>query len=198
MNNLQYPLEFQFKVTTLSNDFLVRDASGATLSYVRQKLFKFIDEISVYQDESKSGLLYTIKANKWIDFSTTYTFTNAAGAEVGRVARKGWASLWQSRYEVFDEKQAQDLLIQEENPWVKLGDALFSEIPIIGIFTGYVFNPSYLVTRPDGTAVVRLQKQPSILGRRFLVSQLNEFESGEEERIVLSLMMMILLERRRG
>lgn len=198
MNNLQYPLEFQFKVTTLSNDFLVRDASGATLGYVRQKLFKFIDEITVYNNESKSATLYSIKANKWIDFSAAYTFTNATGTEVGRVARKGWASLWQSRYEVYDEKQAQDLLIQEENPWLKLGDALFSEIPILGIFTGYVFNPSYLITRPDGTAVVRLQKQPSLLGRRFLVSQLNGFESGEEERIVLSLMMMILLERRRG
>jgi len=61
-----------------------------------------------------------------------------------------------------------------------------------------LFNPSYIVSRPDGTQVVRLQKQPSFFGRRFVVTQFGPFEQGEEVRILLGLMMMILLERRRG
>jgi hypothetical protein len=36
------------------------------------------------------------------------------------------------------------------------------------------------------------------LGRKFKVEKSGDFEDGEEDRIVLGLMMMILLERRRG
>jgi hypothetical protein len=157
-----------------------------------------IDEVVVYDNDLKSNILFTIKANKWIDFSATYTFTNHLGQEIGRIGRKGWASIWKARYEIFDEKANQDLLVQEENAWVKVGDAILSEIPILGLFTGYLFNPSYIVTRPDGTEVIRLKKQPSLVGRRFLLEKLNNFEPGEEERVILGLMMMILMERRRG
>ncbi|NUQ23621.1 MAG: hypothetical protein HUU34_06690 [Saprospiraceae bacterium] len=198
MQNLSFPLDFSFKISTLSNDFSAKDAKGQTVAYVRQKMLKLVDEITVYNDETKSIVQATIKANKWIDFSATYTFTNKMGKEIGRIARKGWASMWKAHYEIFDENQKPDLIVREENAWIKVGDALFSEIPIVGLLTGYLFNPSYIVKRPDGTEVVRLKKEPSFWGRRFSVNKLSEFEAGEEERILLGLMMMILLERRRG
>ena len=198
MKNVQFPVKFTFKIGTLSNDFLVEDAMGNDIGYVRQKMLKMIDEVVVYDNDLKSNILFTIRANKWIDFSATYTFTNHLGQEIGRIGRKGWASIWKARYEIFDEKANQDLLIQEENGWIKVADAVLSEIPILGLFTGYLFNPSYIVTRPDGTEVIRLKKQPSLIGRRFLLEKLNNFEPGEEERVILGLMMMILMERRRG
>lgn len=198
VNDYQFPLKLSFKVTTLANDFVVKDANNTTISYVKQKLFKFVDEVTVYSNESKTNVLYKINANKWIDFSATYIFTNSMGAEVGRVARKGWRSIWKARYEIYDEHQKQDLLIEEDNAWTKVFDTLFSEIPILGIFTGYVFNPSYSVKRPDGTVVAQLKKLPGFFGRNFNIDKVAEFETGEEERIVLSIMMMILLERRRG
>ncbi|MDZ4681095.1 MAG: hypothetical protein SH848_03120 [Saprospiraceae bacterium] len=198
MDNLQFPLDFSFKISTLSNDFIAKDARGTTIAFVRQKMLKLVDEVQVFNNESKSTLKYTIKANKWIDFSATYTFTNQLGKETGRIARKGWTSLWKTHYEIFDKNQQADLVVREENAWIKLGDAVLGEIPLLGLLSGYLFNPSYLVSRPDGTQVVRLKKEASLLGRQFSVTKLNEFEPGEEERIVLGLMMMILLERRRG
>jgi hypothetical protein len=197
-NLLHFPLNFTFKISTFSNDFIVKDASDRMIGFVRQKLFKFIEEVEVFNDESKSQVLYRIKANKWIDFSASYIFTDKRGIEIGRVARKGWASIWKARYEIYDEKQTQDLLISEENGWVKVGDAILGEVPLLGMFTGYLFNPSYKVSRPDGAIVARLQKEPSFFGRRFTVLKTNDFQEGEEERLVLGLMMMILLERRRG
>jgi hypothetical protein len=90
--------------------------------------------------------------------------------------------LWKARYEIYDENNVQDLLIQEENPWIKIADALLVEIPLLGIISGYFFNPSYIVIRPDGTQVARLKKEPSFWGRKFTVNTLSKFESGEEER----------------
>ncbi|MEM7369706.1 MAG: hypothetical protein AAF587_13970 [Bacteroidota bacterium] len=198
MQNLKFPLHFTFKISTLSNDFVAKDAEERTIAYVRQKMLKLIDEVLVYKDESKSEVKYSIKANKWIDFSAAYLFSDQSGRELGRVARKGWASLWKARYEIYDENQKQDLLIQEENGWVKVIDGMVGEIPILGMLTGYLFNPSYLLTRPDGSEVAKLSKEPSFFGRKFKVEKLAPFEEGEETRIVLGLMMMILMERRRG
>lgn len=198
MNSLVFPLQLTFKITTFSNDFLAFDANGNTVAYVRQKMLKIFEEVQVYSDDSRSELNYTIRANKWLDFSATYTFTNRTGIEIGRIVRKGWASLWKSHYEILDERQQQDLLIREENPWAKVFDSILGEIPGLGMLTGYLFHPSYIVTRPNGTEVVRLKKEPSFFGRKFSIDKLATFESGEEERILLGLMMLILLERQRG
>jgi uncharacterized protein YxjI len=195
---MQFPLQLTFKVTTLSNDFVATDANGNTVAYVRQKMLRLLEEVQVFSNENRSELNYTIRANRWLDFNSTYTFTNRMGYEVGRIVRKGWASLWKAHYEIFDEKQQSDLIIREENPWAKVFDNMLGEIPLLGVLSGYLFHPAYIVTRPNGTEVVRLTKQASFWGRKFTVDKLSSFEAGEEERIVLGLMMMILLERQRG
>jgi hypothetical protein len=195
---MQFPLNFTFKITTISNDFRVNDATGAEVAFVRQKLFKLKEEVQVFNDESRSQLNFTVKANKWLDFSAAYVFYDNQQRELGRIVRRGWKSLWKSSYDIYDENQKQDFSVNEENPLIKVFDGLFGDIPILGMFTGYFSNPTYLVTRPDGTAIARLSKEKSFFGRRFSVDKLAEFESGEENRLLLGLMMMILLERQRG
>ena len=195
---MQFPLNFTFKITTISNDFRVNDATGAEVAFVRQKLFKLKEQVQVFNDESRSQLNFTVKANKWLDFSAAYVFYDNQQRELGRIVRRGWKSLWKSSYDIYDENQKQDFSVNEENPLIKVFDGLFGDIPILGMFTGYFFNPTYLVTRPDGTAIARLSKEKSFFGRRFSVDKLAEFETGEENRLLLGLMMMILLERQRG
>ena len=121
MKNIVYPLKFQFKIGTLSNDFVISDANNFTVGYVRQKMFKFVDEIQVFEDSTKTNLFYTIKANKWIDFSAAYIFTDANGEQIGRVARKGWASIWRTRYNIYDKEGNQLFYIRERNAWVNFG-----------------------------------------------------------------------------
>ena len=198
MKEIEYPIDLLFKVSTLSNDFTATDAQGRTVAYVKQKLFKFKEAISVYDDESKNQLVYKIAADRWIDFSAAYSMTYADGTELGKVARKGWRSLWKAKYHVIDQHQKEQFTIEEENGWVKVWDSLFSEIPIIGLLSGYVFNPSYAVKDMNGRPVVRLKKQKSMLGRRFQITKLADIDTDDRERLLLSLMMMILLERRRG
>lgn len=193
-----YPLNFEFKVTSLANDFNVRDTNGKSLAYVRQKMFKLKEAISVFSDESKSNLLYKISADRIIDFNASYSFTNDVEEVFGRVGRKGAKSLLKAHYEIFDADNNQEFVISEENPWAKLGDAVLGEIPVVGLFTGYMFNPKYIIKRGDGTLVARLSKEPSFLGRRFKLDKLADLKEGEGERMVLALMMMSLLERRRG
>ncbi|MCH5599522.1 LURP-one-related/scramblase family protein [Niabella ginsengisoli] len=198
MRNLAYPLQFTFKITTIANDFKATDAHGNTIAYVREKIFRLKDNVDVYSDETKSQRLFNISANQWIDWSTSYKMTTDDGQSLGRIGRKGWRSIWKATYEIFDENDLKEFHVNEDNGWIKVGDAVLSEIPILGILTGYVFNPSYTVYDNHGTKVAQIKKQKSFWGRRFTVDQFTNMNPAQEERVALGLMMMILLERRRG
>jgi uncharacterized protein YxjI len=198
MNNLQYPVKLIFNIGTLSNDFSAKDANGGTIAYVKQKLFKLKEDISVFDDESQNAINYKIKADRWIDFSAAYSITDKDGKELGKVARKGWKSLWKAEYILIDQNQRPQSKIQEENGWIKVWDGLLSEIPFVGIFSGYFFNPSYLVLNNSGEKIVRLKKESSFWGRKFDITKIGTTDNDDDERIMLGLMMMVLLERRRG
>ncbi len=198
MKDLKFPIQFTFKITTLANDFTATDATGKTVAYVRQKMLKLKEDVSVYDDETRSNISYKIKADRWLDFSAAYKFFDSDGTPFGKIARKGWRSIWKAEYELIDENEQLQYHIREENGWVKVMDSLLGEIPILGIFTGYFFNPSYLVTETSGKEIVRIKKQPSFFGRNFLVEKIGPMDNDDDDRIMLGLMMMILLERRRG
>jgi len=198
MKKIEFPVKLTFNVSTLSNDFVAKDANARTIGYVKQKLFKLKEAITFYADETKQDITYTINADKWIDFSAAYSIKDAQGIELGKVARKGWASIWKASYELIDQHQQHQFSIREANGWVKVMDSLFGEIPILGMFTGYLFNPTYLVTNLDGKLMAKLKKDPSFFGRKFTITAIEKFDEDDSERIILGLMMMILLERRRG
>ncbi len=147
---------------------------------------------------SKSTLLYEVKADRWLDWSAVYQFTDQKGQPCGKIARKGWRSLWKARYHILDQKNDKQFEISEDNGWIKVLDGLLGEIPILGLFTGYLFNPSYSLNNLAGKTLVQLKKLPSFWGRRFELKKTGNFDSDDGERIMLGFMMMILLERRRG
>lgn len=194
----KFPLSFTFKIGTLANDFTCKDADDKTIAYVRQKMFKFKEAIMVYANEDKKDLLYKINADRVIDFNANYQFTNQDEDVLGRVGRKGMRSLWKASYEIYDNDNKKEYGIGELNPWAKVGDALLGEVPVLSLFSGYLFNPKYGLTSPDGELVAKLSKQPSFFGRKFKLEKLGDLEQGDSERMILSLMMMLLLERRRG
>jgi hypothetical protein len=163
------------------------------------KLFRLREKIELFKDSSRTQMLALIEADRIIDWSAKYTFKSPAGGTFGSVGRRGMKSIWRAHYEVFPPAGgAPAFTIREENPMAKIFDALLGEIPIVGLFTGYMIHPKYLASRPDGTPVMRLTKMPSLLERRFTIDQLSPVDEGEQAALVMSFLMMILLERSRG
>lgn len=198
MKDINYPVDFKFNIGTLSNDFTATDSLGETIAYVKQKMFKFKEDILIYNNASKQHLDYRINADRWIDFSAAYSIKDKNDKEIGKVARKGWRSIWKTEYELIDQHQKLQYHIREDNAWVKVLDSLLGEIPVLGFFTGYFFNPSYSVLDLNNKPIVKLTKEASFFGRKFKISKLNDIDLDDQERIILGLMMMILLERRKG
>lgn len=195
---MNYPLELSFKILAIASQIYVRDANGILIGYVKQKLFKLKEDINVFADEGQTQHLFNIKADRVLDFSAKYNFTDAGGRYLGSVRRKGMRSIFKANYEICDPSGVQVMQIHEENGWIKVVDALIGELPVIGMFTGYLFNPSYLVSRMDTTPVARLQKQPAFFEGKFQLSPQGQFSSDEESLVLLSVLTMTLLERARG
>lgn len=200
LQNLNFPLDFTFRLSTLASDFIIKDAQGNEVAYVRQKMFKLKEEVIVYNNKQKDKAIFSIKANKWIDFNASYEIKKLFDSKVlGKISRRGMRSIWKSTYEISDEQNQTRFKVTEDNAWTKFLDGLVGEIPVIGMFTGYFLNPSYTVKDEQGNAYYQLKKQPSFFGRRFqLVKKNHEISPSEESLVVLSLLMMVLLERARG
>lgn len=197
---MNYPLQMSFKIVALAPQIRVTDASGQLQFYVKQKLFKLKEAVGVFADEAQTNKLFDINADRVIDFSAKYNFNDANGQPIGAVKRQGMKSLFKAHFDIFANGTDQPAMtIQETNPWTKFFDALFTQIPIAGMFSGYVFHPKYEIARTDGTAVMRLEKLPAFFEGKFQIDKVGEFtDEAEEKRILLSVLMMLLLERARG
>ena len=196
---MQYPLNLSFKILALAPQIFVRDASGEVVCYVKQKMFKLKEAVTVYRDQAKTQVLCEIKADRVIDWSANYHFFDASGETFGSVRRKGMRSLWRARYEVFDESGVHISTISEENPGAKIMDSLLGEIPILSMFTGYLFHPRYLLSSAvDDSPKMRLSKQSALWEGKYNLERMYDFDDVDELRGLMAFMMMTLLERRRG
>ena len=194
---MKYPLELRFKLLTFGQRITATDADGKMLMFIKQKMFKLKEKVEIYSDDSQTSLIFRIEADRMIDWSANYHFTDAAGNDWGSVRRKGMRSLWAAHYDVIQDGEI-DMSIREESPMKKVMESILGEIPLVGIAAIYLLNPSYIVSRPDGTPLLKLTKRPAIWEGLFTLEKLSEMPEDDELRSLLALLMMVLLERRRG
>ena len=196
---MEFPLRFRFKLIAFAPQIYVTDASGRTVSYILQKLLRLKEKIDVFADDTRSQLVGSIQADRIIDWSARYHFADAGGQTLGSVGRKGMRSLWRAYYEAsVGTTTGPSFVITEEKPFIKLLDGLITGIPVIGIFTGYFLHPSYIAKRPDGSAVMRLTKEPAFFEGRFRLDKLTDLSAAEETTLIFAFLMLNLLERQRG
>jgi uncharacterized protein YxjI len=194
---VKYPLHLSFKILAIAQQITVTDAEGTLVCYVKQKAFKLKEAITVFADAEQTRPVFYINADRIIDFSASYHFTDTNGNPLGGIRRRGMRSLWKAHYEIIDDGNV-ILTVQEANPWAKVFDGLLGEVPILGMFTGYFFHPAYMASRSDGTEVMKLAKQAAFLEGKYTIDKLAAVDEDEEMEILLGLIMVVLLERTRG
>lgn len=194
---LNYPLDMSFKIMAINPQVRVTDAHGQLVAYVKQKAFRLREDITIFADEAQARPLYRIQANRILDFNANYTIMTPDGQTIGSLYRAGARTLWKAHYTIKDAAGNEIGLIHEENPWVKMLDALLGELPVIGIFSGYFFNPAYFVDLRGQTALY-LKKRPAFLEGLFHLEQRGQFPEHDEGLIVTGALLALMLERMRG
>lgn len=198
MQNIQFPLDFHFKIFTPSNDFSVFDASGNEIAYTRQKIFKIKESVQIFRSSRDKSELYTIKADRIIDFNANYTVRSAEGQTIGHVKRSGMKSLWKTSYTLSNADGAVKYTLHEANPWIAVVDGIVGEIPLIGALTGYFLNPSYTIADTQSREIYRLTKQPSFFERKFRLEKIAVADAADDVLVLNAAMMLMLLERADG
>ena len=196
---MRFPLDLRFKIMAVAPQISVTDASGALVFYVKQKAFKLKESVTVFQDEAQTRPLYQMTADRVLDISAQYRIEEVGGAPLGACGRQGMRSFWRAHYEVH-RGGVPVLAVREENPGSRCSTAC-SEIPIVGLFAGYVLHPAYRMTRAgprQAVDVLRAVKRPAFLESRYAIEQLEPLPEGDQPLAVLSLLMLLLLERSRG
>ena len=97
---MRFPLQLRFKIAAIASQIYATDADNQPVFYVKQKLFKLKENIEIFKDDSKTQRLFTVKADRVIDFSPVFTLHDEANNELGSVKRFGRKSIWKSTYEL--------------------------------------------------------------------------------------------------
>ena len=197
---MKYPLNLKCKIIAISPQIYVTDSDENSVLYVKQKFLKLKEHVELFTDKTKEKRLCDIKTSSIIDWSASYNFTDENNIPFGGIRRKGLKSLWRARYEIYSESadSPTEFSVSEKSVLTRFVDGLFGHIPVIGLLTGYVANPSYIVTDNSGNTVMELIKKPALWEGKFTIESRSELSAQQQTRILVGLIMMILLEGKRG
>ncbi|WP_411823371.1 hypothetical protein [Leptospira sp. 'Mane'] len=118
-NNDRYYAKMVF-FKLFGNTIRIFDESQTTvLLFVKQKAFKFKEDITAFSDESQTKPLLRISARSIIDFGAAYDVTDpVSGGKIGALRRKGMISSFvMDVWEILDKNDTVIGKIQEDS-WI--------------------------------------------------------------------------------
>ncbi len=198
----QYPLQIRFKLIALAPRFSITDSSNKEVLYIEQKVLAIREAIRVYNNQNDKNQVYGIKTPQILDFGAQYFFYTGTdeATPIGSIKQEGLKTIFKATYNILDQANNIKFTIIENDPWVRFIDFLFTQIPFLGIFAGYLFHPTYnVIDSQTNKTVMVLKKVPSFLERQFSVELIDQNISPVDEvNCLLGIIMMIQLQRSRG
>jgi len=113
-NDNQYLLKRQ--VIALTGKLRIYNSQSQLVLYIEQKMFRLKEDIRVYSDETKTRELLNIQARQIIDFSAYYdVFDSMYTTKIGGLRRRGFRSMVQDEWEVFDSQDKPLGILKEDS-----------------------------------------------------------------------------------
>lgn len=110
----QYVIKKQFFAFT--GILRIYNSQDQLVLYSQQKIFKLKEDIRVYADETKTRELLIIQARQILDFSAYYDVIDSQfTTKIGGLRRKGFRSLVQDEWEVFDAQEKLIGVLKEDS-----------------------------------------------------------------------------------
>jgi uncharacterized protein YxjI len=148
----RFILQQQFRLVVNQYEFSLpgpNDTPGRVFCFVRQKMFKFKEDVQFFTDETKTIELMRIKARQRFDPTATYDVTNPDGTKIGGFQKVFGTSLFRSTYRLFDEAGKEVATATEQNLAVAILRRLVAFIPNIGGLANWLPIPYHFVFLRD-------------------------------------------------
>lgn len=126
------------------------ESPGTPFCFVRQKRFKFKEDIRFYTDNTRAVELMRIKARQRFDPRAKYEVTSSDGSKIGEIQKVFGASLISSTYRLYDAVGQEAAKAKEEFLWVALIRRLVGFVPYLENFANWLPIPyNFVFTRNE-------------------------------------------------
>ena len=163
------------------------EAPGQPFTFVRQKPYKFKEDIRFYTDESRSAELMRIKARQRFDPRAKYDVVAADGTRIGYIQKVFGKSLLRSTYTLSDADGTEVATVTEQNLAVALFRRLIGFIPYIGGFAEWLPIPYNFVFLRDGVEVGTHRRQLWKLMDVYTIEMTGDPQHAIDRRLLLAI-----------
>jgi uncharacterized protein YxjI len=145
----RFLLRQRFRMVSNEYDFYAVGPDGGAapepICFVKQKTFKFKEDIRFYTDETRTQELLRIKARQRFDPRARYDVTDGAGGTLGAIQKVFGASLLRSTYRLYGASGEEVATVMEESQAVALIRRLVGFIPYLENVANWLPIPYHFV-----------------------------------------------------
>jgi hypothetical protein len=134
------PMVNQYEVSTLVPE---GEEPDQPVCFVQQRRFKLKEEINAFTDDTRSSVVFTIKARQRWDPAGTYDIADDTGARIGQLKKIFGRSLLRSTWEINDAQGEKIGWAQESNMAIALVRRFvdfLALVPLVGWILAYLVD----------------------------------------------------------
>ncbi len=163
------------------------ETPGEPICYVRQKAFKFKEDIRFYTDESMSAELMRIKARQRFDPRASYDVTAADGQRIGAIQKVFGASLLRSTYRIKGPGDEELAIAKEASVQVALFRRLVGFVPYLENVANWLPIPYHFVFERQGIEIGTYRRQLFKLRDTYTIDMSSDPDRTVDRRLVLAI-----------
>jgi len=162
-------------------------AAQAPFCFVRQKMFKFKEDIRFYTDDGQTTELMRIKARQRFDPRARYDVTAPDGSKVGEIQKVFGQSLLRSTYRLNDATGAEVAVVRESNLAVALIRRAVGLVPYVDNIASWLPIPYHFVFLRDGVELGSHRRQMWKLRDVYTIDMSEDPQRSIDRRLVLAI-----------
>jgi uncharacterized protein YxjI len=163
------------------------ETPGQPFCFVKQKAFKFKEDIRFYTDDSRSTELLRIKARQRFDPKARYDITLPDGSKIGEIQKVFGASLLRSTYRIYDGAGAEIATATERSMTVALLRRLVGLVPFVENFANWLPIPYHFVFQRDGAELGTHRRQLWKLRDTYTIDMSGDPQRSVDRRLILAI-----------
>jgi len=160
---------------------------GEPFCFVRQKAFKFKEDIRFYTDKNMSVELLRIKARHRFDPRASYDVTDADGKKIGAIQKVFGASMFRSTYRIMDAENQELATAREANLGVALARRLVTVVPYLENFANFLPIPYHFVFERNGVEIGSHRRQLFKFHDTYSIDVSADREQVVDRRLILAI-----------
>lgn len=187
----RFILQQRFRFVTNQYEFSLPgpdDSPGQVFCFVRQKMFKFKEDVRFFTDDTMRTEVMRIKARQRFDPSATYDVTAPDGTVIGRFQKAFGRSLLRSTYLLFDATGTQVAVATEQSRGVAVLRRIVGLVPYIENFANWLPIPYHFVfVRGESEVIGHHRRQLWKLRDTYTLDLTDDRERVLDRRLALAL-----------